>query len=60
MRQSFSCLFGARKVARAFGSGSLEPVMGPFTTGQRDPEVFVWPIVFLEAWGTSAKKRHVF
>ena len=28
--------------------------------GQRDPEVFVWPSGFSEAWGAQAKKRHLF
>ncbi len=27
---------------------------------QRDPEVFFWPRVFWEAWGTPAKKPHTF
>ncbi len=27
---------------------------------QRDPEVFCGPSGFLEAWGTKAKKPHVF
>ncbi len=30
------------------------------TTDQRDPEVFVWPSGFLEAWGTKAKQPHMF
>jgi hypothetical protein len=26
---------------------------------RRDPDFFCWPSVFLEAWGTKAKKAHI-
>ncbi len=37
-----------------------EPSPSLCSTLQRDPEVFFWPSAFLDAWGTKAKKLHIF
>ncbi len=33
---------------------------GPKVYDQKDPEVVFWPSGILEAWGTKAKKPHIF
>ena len=39
---------------------SRRPLKGPLKAPyQRDPEVFFWPSVFLEAWSTKAKTPHI-
>ncbi len=48
------------KPHKFIGSGDIHGyVFGP-RLSQRDPEVVVWQIVVLEAWGTTAKKLHIF
>ena len=42
---------------RSFKAPFKGPLKAPY---QRDPEVFFWPSVFLEAWSTKAKTPHIF